>query len=107
MEIFTEEQLSMLSHVTKSTVDIEELEKTGVVTVNKIEENGLIQETIEYRSFDGTQQFKKVRSYYVAEENKEKINKINELINLALGVEDFEKAAKLRDKKQEFLKEGK
>lgn len=101
--VFTPLDFATFNNIGKSAVDIEQLKKTGTVLVSKIEDNGLVSETVEYTSFDGKEHFIKSNSYYIANAAKEALDKINEQIKIAVSKEDFESASILKEEKDAIL----
>ena len=97
--LFSPEELIAFENVTPSTADIAALRKTGNVTVMTRKDNGMIIETISYVSFDEKVSFTKVQSYYEKDEKAETIQKLTELIQVAISREDYESAAKYNKEK--------
>lgn len=94
--IFTEAELQAFQHVKPMSVDVEELEKTGKVTLLKNEEDGFITETLKYKSFAGDVSFTKTNSYYKHNSADFKDKVLNEQIEFAVNKEHYEKAALLQ-----------
>lgn len=99
------EQEQFFTNITNSTADIDKLKETGNVTIVRQEgADGFVNEVINYVSFDGKVSFSKYISYPKDNEKHTQVTKLNELIQLAVENEDYEKAAKLKQEKENLLK---
>lgn len=100
-DLFTPDEFKILEYLQKC--NITELEKIGVVAQNKIEENGLVKETLEFTSFDEKYHFVLTNTYFSANNKHELIKKINQGIDNAVEAEDYTTAAKLKHQKDDLL----
>lgn len=90
--LFSKEELMALDHLSFNEVDIEELKKTGDVTVSKaMQKDGTVREIVDYKSFDKKVSFSKTIMYRDTETHK--INSLNELMQVAIESENYEEAA--------------
>lgn len=99
--LFTDEHFDVLEMLTM--YNLEGLRKIGDVKETSIEENGLIQDTIEFHSFDGKYNYKKSNSYFSTNAKYEEVLKLNRALNYAVAEENYELAAELKTKKDNLL----
>lgn len=103
-DFFTPDELDAFENLSLHSSNIEELRKTGNVTITKEElDNGYISETISYESFDGKTSFTRFNSYPKVDEKSERIKAIDSIIDSYVAKEDYENAAKYRDMKEALL----
>lgn len=102
--VFTEDlEFGIFNDSTKTFVDEKEFSKTGTITKNVKEEDGLVTETFEYESFDGKTKFSKTQSYYKHQEFDFKLKCIDEQLHQAVLIEDFIKANELKLERENLL----
>jgi protein-arginine kinase activator protein McsA len=103
--IFSQEELIAFSNITPNSVDVENLKKTGSVTIITKREDDRIIETIEYQSFNGKVNFTKCKIRLIDEEVKNKITELNEIIHTCVQREDYEAAANYAKQRDALLTE--
>jgi len=101
--IFSAEEFRLFENISQNTVNEKALAKTGKVETTRKEVDGVVTEVVSYDSFDGKESFKKVHVYEKANEHDMQIKQINEKIALAVQIEDFEQASKLKTEKQNLI----
>lgn len=99
--MFTPQEYNILDNLTN--LDVEVLKEFGTVTEEKVEENGIIHETITFASFDGKHNFVRANSYFKANAMYEEVKHLNQQIKNAANKEDYELAASLKTKKDTIL----
>jgi hypothetical protein len=101
--LFSSKEYELFNKLSKTSIDILGLRKTGDVEILEQEENELVIKTIIYKSFCGKYNFTKVFSYLKQQENDFKLVEIEEQITEAVQKEDYETAAQLKKQKEQLL----
>lgn len=102
--LFSSKEYELFNRISKHSIDILGLRKTGDVEILTEEEDGMVFKTITYRSFCGKYNFTKVFSYIKEEEGQIRLAEIEEELTEAVKREDYETAAKLKKEKEELMK---
>lgn len=102
-EIVDSKALDIYENVGATTVNEEELSKTGTVTVDIETTDDTVTKTFLYKSFDGKVEFKKTHYYPVELEFENKIQELTDKITLATNKQDYENAHKYKTIKDELL----
>lgn len=100
-DIFSEGEYSSLQSIINN--DVETLRKKGKVSFTKSEKNGVITETLIFTDANGSNTFTRTVSYNKNDALYKVIQEINKKMDLAINVENYEKAAKLKKQKEELL----
>lgn len=102
--LFNSKDYEIFNRISKHSIDVVGLRKTGDVEILEQEEDGIVIKTVTYKSFCGKYNFTKVFSYLKEEEQYEKLKEIEEAIAMAVEKEDYETAAKLKKEREELMK---
>jgi len=101
--LFSSKEYELFNKITKYSIDILGLRKTGDVTILEEVDNSVVLKTIIYKSFCGQYNFTKVFSYLKEQEEEFKLAEIEAKIAEAVQNEDYEAAAQFKKEKETLL----
>lgn len=95
--------LTIYENVGATTVNEEELSKTGTVEVDIETTDDTVTKTFTYTSFDKKVVFKKIHNYPVELEYENKLQELTDKITLATNKQDYENTHKYKTIRDELL----
>lgn len=102
-DLFSDEELYFMKNFMPISKHLPELKQRGIVSEIRSVKDGMVIEVTEYTSLDGSHHFTEIKSFLEANEQYEKVQEINFLIDEAIDAEEYEKAAELKKQKDELL----